>query len=36
MIDWLWASPEDDDDETVTPHFNEDFESDCYGVDDED
>lgn len=25
----------EDDDETVPPHFNEDFESDCYGRDDE-
>ena len=28
--------PDGDDDETVTPHFNEDFESECYGEDEDD
>lgn len=30
LIDWL-ENENDDDDETVPVAFNEDFESDCYG-----
>jgi hypothetical protein len=34
MIDWIW-DPDSDDDETSPFGFNEDFESDCYGEDNE-